>query len=237
MHASFLELIPSGNSRQRAGPEPVSQQRSQRLSHVKSIWFLNASTFSENMSIKANPILLLITWEWLKKGMLLPGGWRKRGASLRLHICLRWNSQPPQIWMSCSCRFPSLRENEWSGRWTGVAGREGVFKRGAQDQSWLSRAWSTQFSGRADPDKRHLLDPRKRENSPITSRIHTTRDAPSPSLPHRTVRVQVTSEHPKIHYLITLFNPSSFSHLLILKCLLERGTIFHQKYQNTRDKK
>lgn len=44
-----------------------------------------------------------------------------------------------------------------------MAGSEGLFKKGAQDQSWLFQSWSTQFLGRDEPHKHHLLAPKCRD--------------------------------------------------------------------------
>lgn len=101
IYASFLEVIPSGDSRQNRAKTTASQQGSQRLTVSHENLLVFKLSFTENMSIKANPTLiqyrnyLRVIQEEREKGALLPEGWRKQGASLHPHICLRLNSQPP----------------------------------------------------------------------------------------------------------------------------------------------
>lgn len=80
IYASFLEVIPSGDSRQNRAKTTASQQGSQRLTVSHENLLVFKLSFTENMSIKANPTLiqyrnyLRVIQEEREKGALLPEG-------------------------------------------------------------------------------------------------------------------------------------------------------------------
>lgn len=169
-----------------------------------------------------------------RQGMLLPEGWRKRGALLRLHICFRLNSQPPWIWTWCSYQYPSLRENQLFGRWIGVAGSEGLFKQGAQDQSWLfqhlehlilRQRWAPQAPSLSTWEKRKQPNHLKHANNT------------GPMVITFSARKSQNTSYTQIAKSFWVPTPLHLQSLSDSEYPLEKRTVSHQKHQNTRDKK
>lgn len=143
IYASFREVIPSGDSRQSRAKTRVSQQSSQRqtVSHENLLVF--KLSFTENMSIKANPVLiqyrnyLRVIWEERKTGSTLTGRVKKAG-------CFASSSYLPSVELPASMDLdvvflpiPIIKRKwvVWPLDWSGSTWR--LFKQGAQDQSWL----------------------------------------------------------------------------------------------------
>lgn len=124
-----------------------------------------------------------------------------------------------------------------------AAGLEGLEEKacsGDELRIWTgsASAWRARCSGREEPHtRRHLLAPRERASSHISTSASRAQDTRSLRLPQRSRSVSPIQTPRKARYLITLFkSPSSVSHADSESPPLERRTTEpgHQQYPSPR---